>query len=629
MSVEALDRSGCTTPAAVQEGVVGWLAWMNELLVDWTWLGVAQFSVDSENETNIDSYPESTEPPDLAEQAARRACLSNNAMNIRLGETDTSDVEQCLLVIPLHQGVNGHSRALLLRGPEQSTSQRAATVRLCRWASAWLDRSSPSYPDSELAGVDSLSESVLHAIDLDGSAQSVAIAIVNVVKRLCGCQRVSLAYTKSTKSDKGFSLLALSDQVNIDQKRLLPAQIKAAMKECASGSNRHCFPDEASLNQALGLLPAHAALFEDQGCCPSLSLAFPGPQQHERNKLSKAKKLFESSISLVILLERPTAQPFTTIQVNAIEQLLAPVLRTLCMLLERESSWFDRTVSYCNQLRSSDLYLRLNLKHWFRIGVCAALLATFVVPVPHRVSARAVIQAKDQQVIVAPQTGFVATSHTRAGDSVKQDQLLATLDTRELQLSANKWRSENRKNQQALDRALATRDKPKLAALRADATRISAELASIENQLARSELRAPFDGVVLSGDLSQSLGAAVAQGDTLYTIASSDEYELILEVDERDVGLVKTGQDVRVRMAALPNETWHASVDSVLPVAVGSPDANVFHVPALLVERSNRLRAGMEGVAKLYAGKRAFMWVYTRTLREQIKLMFWRLGVIR
>lgn len=629
MSVEALDRSGCPTPATAQEGVLGWLAWMNELLVDWTWLGLAETSVDSENEIDIHCYPEFTQPPDLAEQAARRACLTNKAVNIRLGETDTSGAQHCLLVIPFQQGATGLRRALLLKGPEQSASQRAATVRLCRWASAWLDRSDHGNPNSEPAGADSLSESVLQAIDSDGSAKSVAIAIVNVVKRLCGCQRVSLAFTKSIQSDKGFSLIALSDQVNIDQKRLLPAQIKAAMEECASGARRCCFPDETSLNDQADLLPAHAALFEDQGCCPSLSLAFPGPQQHECQKLNGAIKVFEPSISLVILLERPSAQPFSTAQVNAIEQLLAPVLRTLCMLLERESSWLDRIVSCCNQLISSDLYRRLHLRHWFRIGVCIALLAAFIVPVPHRVSARAVIQAKDQQVIVAPQTGFVATSHTRAGDSVKKDQLLATLDTRELQLSANKWRSETRKNQQALDRALATRDKPKLAALRADATRISAELASIENQLARSELRAPFDGVVLSGDLSQSLGAAVAQGDTLYTIASSDEYELILEVDERDVGLIKKGQDVRVRMAALPDETWHASVDSVLPVAVGSPDANVFHVPALLAERSARLRAGMEGVAKLYAGKRAFMWVYTRTLREQIKLMFWRIGVIR
>jgi multidrug resistance efflux pump len=73
--------------------------------------------------------------------------------------------------------------------------------------------------------------------------------------------------------------------------------------------------------------------------------------------------------------------------------------------------------------------------------------------------------------------------------------------------------------------------------LRADIARIAAEQALVQRQLDRAELRAPFDGVVLSGDFSQKLGSAVSQGDTLFTIVASKEYRLVLDIEEQDVGL--------------------------------------------------------------------------------------------
>lgn len=629
MAVEALDRSGSTTPASLGEGVVGWLGWIDELLVDCSWLGMVELSDPCEHASIVHGYPQSVQAPGFAEQAARRACLSGKVINVRLQSSTPNKDEQCLLALPLTRASNGLQRALLLRGASQSASQRAATLKLCRWASVWLDRSADpvSLP---VAGVsESLSDAVLNAFDKHGSATSIATAIVNSIKRLCGCKRVAIAYTTLARGATGLDLIAMSDQAQIDSKRLLPAQILSAMSECASGSGLYSYPDEQTLDNTSTPLPAHAALYEDQGRCPLMSLTYS--ESHVPNHLKEVTRQTVTSglTSIVIVLERPTGQAFTAAQTGAIEHLLAPGLRALCLLLRQEMNLFERLQCYTVKTLKSESYQRLYLRHWIRIGLCAALLATFVVPVSHRISARAAIQAKDLQVLIAPQSGFIATSHIRAGDSVAKHQLLATLDTRELQLAANKWRSETRKNQQAADRALATRDKVKLSGLRADAVGIAAELALIESQVDRTELKAPFDGVVLSGDLSQSLGAAVVQGDTLFTIASSDEYELVLDVEEQDIGLVSEGQSVKVRMAALPNDTWDATVTSVLPVAVSTSEANIFRVAAQLLAPSPRLRVGMEGVAKLHVGQRSIAWVYTRSLREQFQLMLWRLGVIR
>ena len=68
-----------------------------------------------------------------------------------------------------------------------------------------------------------------------------------------------------------------------------------------------------------------------------------------------------------------------------------------------------------------------------------------------------------------------------------------------------------------------------------------AQVALIEKQLSRVQVAAPFDAVVVSGDLSQSLGVPVERGDVLFELAPLRGYRVILEVEERDIGQLQVG----------------------------------------------------------------------------------------
>ena len=65
---------------------------------------------------------------------------------------------------------------------------------------------------------------------------------------------------------------------------------------------------------------------------------------------------------------------------------------------------------------------------------------------------------------------------------------------------------------------------------------IDAQLELIDAQLARMRLTAPFSGVVVSGDLSQSLGSPVEHGQVLFEVAPLDAYRVILEVEVETAG---------------------------------------------------------------------------------------------
>jgi multidrug resistance efflux pump len=152
-----------------------------------------------------------------------------------------------------------------------------------------------------------------------------------------------------------------------------------------------------------------------------------------------------------------------------------------------------------------------------------------------------------------------------------------------------------------------------------------AEQGRIEKLLARTELRADFDGVVVSGDLSQRLRAPVRRGEVLYEIAPLDAYRINIQVDEGDVGWVELGQQGTLVLSALPHERFPFEVSKLTPVAEAEEGRNTFRVEAQLQDELSRLRPGEEGIAKIDVGQRRLLWIWTRGAANWVRLKLWTL----
>ena len=63
--------------------------------------------------------------------------------------------------------------------------------------------------------------------------------------------------------------------------------------------------------------------------------------------------------------------------------------------------------------------------------------------------------------------------------------------------------------------ALAEHERSRVHVLQAQLAQVEAQIALIDEQLSRTRLVAPFDAVVVKGDLTQSLGAPVERGNVL------------------------------------------------------------------------------------------------------------------
>jgi multidrug resistance efflux pump len=256
----------------------------------------------------------------------------------------------------------------------------------------------------------------------------------------------------------------------------------------------------------------------------------------------------------------------------------------------------------------------------------AAVVALLLVPVQYRVGAHARIEGSIQRALVAPADGFLRQVHARPGDRVKTGQVLAELAEDDLKLEHRKWQSELTQHENAASAALARSARAEYVINQAKADEARAQLDLTERQLARTRVVAPFDGVVIKGDLTQSLGAPVRRGDVLLTVAPAGEFRLLVEVDERDIPGIQSGDRGSVALGAL-DRALPFRVARVTPVATTRDGRNFFEVEGELDESPSMLRPGLQGVAKIEAGSRPLAWIWTHRVLDWARLAFWSWGL--
>jgi multidrug resistance efflux pump len=186
-----------------------------------------------------------------------------------------------------------------------------------------------------------------------------------------------------------------------------------------------------------------------------------------------------------------------------------------------------------------------------------------------------------------------------------------------------RWASEREQAERKYREALAKRDRAASRILAAQLTQAEAQLALAEEKLARTRLVAPFDGIVVSGDLSQLLGAPVEQGKVLFELAPLDAYRVILKVDERDIAYVAAGEHGELALTGLSGITLPFTVKTVTSVSTPQEGRNFFRVEAQLEQTSPALRPGMEGVGKIHSGERRLLWIWTRGFLDWARISLW------
>jgi len=242
----------------------------------------------------------------------------------------------------------------------------------------------------------------------------------------------------------------------------------------------------------------------------------------------------------------------------------------------------------------------------------------------YRVAADAVVEGQIQRSIVAPFNGFVLEAQARAGDTVHAGQLLARLDDRDLILERLKWVTERQRKVLEFEKAMGERNRTEQKISTTQIDQADAQIRLVDEQLSRARLTAPFDGLVITGDLTQSIGGSLQRGQEVFQVAPLDSYRVVLDVDETQIADIALDQKGQLVVSSLPGENFPVVVNKITPVSKAHDGRNTFKVEARLAETPAGLRPGMHGVAKIDIDQRRMVWIVMRSFLDWTRLTAWR-----
>jgi multidrug resistance efflux pump len=257
------------------------------------------------------------------------------------------------------------------------------------------------------------------------------------------------------------------------------------------------------------------------------------------------------------------------------------------------------------------------------VAAVAAVTASVLIPTEFRVSAKAVLEGRVQRAVPAPFEGFIATAPAKAGDMVHAGDVLATLDDHDLQLDRVRWQSERERLILKSREAMSKHDPGTSGQLDAQLRQTDAQIALTAEKLKRTRITSPIDGMLVSGDMSQLIGAPIETGKVLYEVAPLEDYRVIVRLDERDIRYVRPGQSGHVLLQGMTGDSVPFTVQRITSVAETDSGHNTFRVEGTLVVSPANLRPGMEGIGKIEIAEHSYAWVWTRGLRDWLRMLVW------
>lgn len=426
-----------------------------------------------------------------------------------------------------------------------------------------------------------------------------ALEAVNWVAARFACARVALGVA----GKDGVRLQALSHSAWFDRKSQAIGALENAMEEALDQRRSVVLPPVAGMHTAIAI--AHREAAKGSAACSVLLAGGDG--------LGAG----------VLYLERPAAQAFSPEEVQELEQmgqLIGPVLEAK----DAAYRWIGGRALIAR--RAFFERLRDPRRPALRVGLvlaAGALAALTLLDTTWRISAEAAIEGEQQRVIPAPFEGFIANASVKAGLVVRKGQTLAELDTRQIRLDFQRWSAEEAQHDSRYRDALTRHDRPAAAMAMAQMQQAQAQRALAEDKLAQATLSAPFDAFVVAGDLSQHIGSPVEQGKVLFELAPLDSYRVIVKVDERDIRALRVGQSGLLVLSGLTEERLPFRVKNISVPEAGD-GRNVFRVEAQLGQTTSRLRPGMQGIAKIDAGQRSVLWIWTHSAWHWLILQSWK-----
>ena len=429
---------------------------------------------------------------------------------------------------------------------------------------------------------------------------AAAMSFCNELASRFACSRISLGWLK----DGYVRVQAISHMEQFEKKMDAVQTMEAAMEEAFDQDEEVVYPPQEGANT---ITRDHEAFAIEQGV---------------KNMLSLPIRLDNEPVG-VVTCERGE-RAFTENEISTLRLICDQAARRLGDL-ERHGRWIGARMWASVREMLSMLF---GVEH--TIAKSVGLIVTILLAVllfgrwNYRIEAPFILKTDDLAFLPAPFDGYIHEVHVQVGDEVNEGDLLLSLDTGELLVEESAAIADQARYSGEAEKARARYALAEMKINEALRDQADAKLELIRYHLKNAEIRAPFAGIVVEGELKELQGAPVRKGDVLFKVARIEKMYAELDVDERDIHEIDEGREGEIAFVSMPDRKFPIRVEVINPVAMVKDEGNVFPARCRFTQEiESWWRPGMSGIAKVHVGKRNILWIFTHRTVDFFRLLFW------
>jgi multidrug resistance efflux pump len=258
------------------------------------------------------------------------------------------------------------------------------------------------------------------------------------------------------------------------------------------------------------------------------------------------------------------------------------------------------------------------------LGLLVCIVIGLSLPITLTIGGRIEAAPEREYFAFVQVDGIVDTVSVQEGQVVKRDQVVASLEPKEIDYKIREARrlQESYKAEMDVLRNMAAENPAKLAesqlvAIKSLRAQNDIEFLNWQRQFV--SIRSPVDGVVLTKRIESLIGKRFKAGEPFCKIAPKDELEADIFVRESDVSFVQENQSGEAFFNFEPDRPYPIKVKSISPMAetlerVG----NVYRVRVTLLRKAPELKPGMLGIAHIDTKKTSLWFVVTRRIKTKL-----------
>jgi len=275
-------------------------------------------------------------------------------------------------------------------------------------------------------------------------------------------------------------------------------------------------------------------------------------------------------------------------------------------------------------------------KKFLKFGLPVLLLgALLVLPIDYTLKGDATVLPVNEVTLPTLVGARLVSVAVREGESVKQGQILAQLDTRDLELQLRQVEQDYNRSLLESQTAQSLRDEARMQMARIAAEKSHAIADKLRLDIARCTLRAPIDGIVLGAQsLSNRLGEVLRVGEPALEVVDPSAWQVKVSMREQDLIYLSERLDARgkipvtLSLAANPAHKYLLEVSSRAQIAFGLDTARGKYDFSVVLplettfKDASLLKSGFGGQAKFSTGRRPTAYVFFRDFINYLRVRF-------